>query len=321
MHWAQMQEAGGLAGMRFLLRVYRVFGRWPFRFFLFFVLLWFYARRRAAREASRDYLRRLYAFSRGTTPPPSARNVFRHFMAFSENLLDKILTIGATDLLTDARVDGAGCVDPLYGRKRGALFVTAHIGNIELCRKLAERYAGVRLTVLGHTKNAARFMQMMKERDPNYEIDLVQVDNIGVDTAIVLAQKISDGGFIVITGDRVPTGGATGNAVATVRVPFLGDDASFPISPYVLAATLQCPLFAVFGTRRDDGFVITLRQLAEAVSLPRRARETAVAPYAAAFANLLEAECLKTPFQWFNFYPFWALPEFAASAVENKETR
>ncbi|MCL2872545.1 MAG: acyltransferase [Betaproteobacteria bacterium] len=326
MHWAQMQEAGGLAGMRFLLRVYRLFGRWPFRFLLFFVLLWFYARRRAAREASRDYLRRLHAFSGGTTPPPSGCNVFRHFLAFSENLLDKLLTIGATDLLTDAQVDGAGCVDPLYERKHGALFVTAHIGNIELCRKLAERYAGVRLTVLGHTKNAARFIQMMKDRDPNYEIDMVQVDNIGVDTAIVLAQKISAGGFIVITGDRVPMSSVTGSAAATVRASFLGDDASFPISPYVLAATLQCPLFAVFGTRHDGGFVITLRQLAEAVSLPRRARETgaretAIAPYATAFAGLLEAECLKTPFQWFNFYSFWAPPEFAPSAVESKETR
>lgn len=305
MHWAKMQEAGGLAGMRFLLRVYRLCGRWPFRFLLFFVLLWFYARRRAAREASRDYLQRLRAFSKGATPLPSSRNVFRHFLAFSEILLDKLLAMCASNSLTDYRVDGTGCVDPLFEQKRGALFVTAHFGNIELCRKLAERYAGVRLTVLGHTKNAARFAQMMKELDSDYDIDIVQVDNIGVDTAIALAQRVSAGGFVVMTGDRVPVGSTT----ATVRVPFLGHEANFPVSPYVLAAALQCPLFAVFGARRQDGFVITLRQLAETVCLPRRARETAIVPYATAFAGLLEAECLKVPFQWSNFYPFWALPE------------
>lgn len=312
MHWAQMQEAGGLAGMRFLLFVYRVCGRWPFRFSLFFVLLWFYARRRAAREASRDYLRRLHTISHGATPEPSRRNIFRHFLAFSEILLDKLLTIAATDLSADYRIDGAEHARPLLEQKRGAVFVTAHFGNIELCRKLSERYAGARLTVLVHTKNATRFNRLLKELDPDYDVDLIQVADIGIDTAIALAQRIDAGGFVVITGDRVPVDGAA----ATVRVPFLGHDASFPISPYVLAATLQCPLLAVFGARHDDGFVVTLRLLAESIVLPRRAREAAIAPYVTAFAGLLEAECLKAPFQWSNFYPFWAPP----ASAESKET-
>jgi predicted LPLAT superfamily acyltransferase len=317
MHWAQMQEAGSLAGMRFMLRVYRVCGRWPFRFLLFFVLLWFYARRRIAREASREYLQRLRDFSDGATPTPVSRNVFRHFLAYSEILLDKLLTVGASNSLTDYRVDGFECVAPLLEQKRGALFITAHFGNIEFCRKLSERHTGVHLTVLVHTKHAAHFTRMMKELDPDYGVDLMQVADVGIDTAIALAQRIDAGGFIVITGDRIPMGSAT----ATVRIPFLGSDANFPISPYVLAAMLQCPLLAVFGIRRPDGFAITLRQIAESISLPRRGRETAVVPHAAAFAELLETECLKAPFQWSNFYPFWTPPEFSKAAAKIEETR
>jgi predicted LPLAT superfamily acyltransferase len=313
MHWAQMQEAGGLAGMRFLLRVYRVFGRWPFRFLLFFVLLWFYARRRIAREASREYLQRLHDFSGGVTPAPTSRNVFRHFLAFSETLLDKLMIFATADLSSGYRVDLPERINRLYEEKRGALFVTAHIGNVELTRKLAGHYSGIRLTVLAHTKTAARFTQMMKELDPAYDLDLIQVEDIGIDTAIMLAQRIEAGGFVVITGDRVPVG----TLAATVRVPFLGFDASFPISSYVLAATLQCPLVTVFGTSHRDGFVITVRQVAESISLPRKDRETAIRPYVTAFAQLLEAECLKTPFQWFNFYPFWELP---APSAQTKET-
>jgi len=312
MHWAQMQEAGSLAGMRFLLRVYHVCGRWPFRFLLFFVLLWFYMRRHVAREASRDYLQRLYAFSGGTTPLPSSRNIFRHFLAFSEILLDKLLAVGAPDLSVGYRVDGFEYVGPLLEQKRGAILVTAHLGNIELCRKLAGYRPGMRLTVLGHSKNAARFTRLMKELDPNYDVDLIQVTDISVDTAIALAQRVSAGGFVVVTGDRIPIDDIT----ITVRVPFLGSEANFPISPYVLAATLQCPLLAVFGTRHRGELVITVRPLAESISLPRRAREAAVMPYATIFAELLEAECLRHPFQWFNFYPFWASP----TPAEIKET-
>jgi predicted LPLAT superfamily acyltransferase len=302
MHWAQMQEAGSLAGMRFMLHVYRLCGRWPFRFLLFFVLLWFYMRRRTAREASHDYLQRLHAFSGSVTPKPARRNVFRHFLAFSEILLDKLL--GVSDSSTNYRVDGGEYIDTLHKQKRGAILVTAHIGNNELCRRLAGYHANLHMTVLMHTKNSVRFTQVMKEFDPSYGVDVIQTRDIGIDTAIVLAQRIAAGHFIVIAGDRVPVGSAT----ATVRVPFLGSEASFPISPYVLAATLQCPLFAVFGVRRREGFVVTLRQIAESVCLPRRDRETAVILYARAFAERLGEECLGAPFQWSNFYPFWALP-------------
>ncbi|MDR2015005.1 MAG: acyltransferase [Azoarcus sp.] len=309
MHWAKMQEAGGLTGMRILLFVYRVFGRWPFRFLLFFVLLWFYARRRVAREASRDYLQRLHGFSGGATPLPTRRNLFRHFLAYSEILLDKLLAVGASDPAISCRIDGAECVRSLPEQKRGAVFVTAHFGNIELCRKLSGRYTGTRLTVLAHGKSTARFNQLLKELGPNYDADLIQVDDMGVGTAIALAQRIAAGGFVVIAGDRVPMKGA-----ATVRIPFLGRDAGFPVSPYILAATLQCPLFAVFGTRRHEEFVIDLRLLAESIVLPRRGREAAIIPYATAFSRLLEEECVKTPFQWSNFYPFWAP---SASAEES----
>ncbi|MCL2075611.1 MAG: acyltransferase [Betaproteobacteria bacterium] len=311
MHWAKIQEAGSLAGMRFLLSVYRIFGRWPFRFFLFFVLLWFYARRRAAREASRDYLRRLRGFSNGATPLPTRLNVFRHFLAFSEIALDKLLAVGAVNPPEDYRLDGLEHIDSLLAQKRGAVLVTAHLGNTDLCRKLGEHYVDARITVLAHTKNAVRFNRLLKECNSEYDVDLIQVTDINIGTAILLAERVESGGLIVIAGDRVPVG----DSAATVRVPFLGAEASFPISPYVLAAALQCPLLAIFGVRRLDGFVVILRPIAESVLLPRRARSAAVVPYAAAFAELLEAECLKAPFQWSNFYQFWALPEPA-----NKES-
>jgi predicted LPLAT superfamily acyltransferase len=312
MHWAKMQEAGSLAGMRFMLFVYRLCGRLPFRILLCFVLLWFYVRRRFAREASHDYLQRLHDFSGGVTPPPTQPNVFRHFLAFSEILLDKLLTTSVFVSLSDYRVDGMECVDPLLQQKRGAILVTAHFGNIELCRKLSEHYAGLRLAVLAYSENTARFNRLQKEINPDYDINLIQVTDIGIDTAFVLAQRVAAGDFIVITGDRVPVEGS-----AAVRVPFLGREASFPISPYILAATLQCPLIAVFGVRHHDGFAVTLRLLAESIALPRRTRETAAVPYAAAFAKLLEAECVKAPFQWSNFYPFWAFSDPAKTGEKH----
>lgn len=55
-HWANVNEFSFLAGMRLMLWIYRVLGRWPFRLALYPVLLWYVMIRTDARRASRKYL-------------------------------------------------------------------------------------------------------------------------------------------------------------------------------------------------------------------------------------------------------------------------
>lgn len=302
--WAQMSEAGCLAGIRFLLWVYRTFGRWPFRVVLTPVMVWFFLRRRAARQASYDYLRRLYLFSGGKTPPPGAWHSLRHFMSFADTVLNKLLAAGNLPLGTPALIDGAEAIEQLHQQQRGGVFVSAHLGNVELCRLLSKRNLGLRMTVLAHTHHASRFNSLMQELDPSLEIDVVQVIDFNIATAILLSQRVEQGGFIVMSGDREPPTPAS----QSVTLPFLGAPASFPCSPYILAGMLHCPLFAVFGTRRDDGFHVTIRRLAEQIDLPRHDRTAAIRPYAEAFVRLIENECLLAPLQWGNFYDFWQEP-------------
>ena len=51
-HWAAINEATCVAGMRLLFWVCRTFGRWPFRVVLYPVLLWYVATQPRARRAS-----------------------------------------------------------------------------------------------------------------------------------------------------------------------------------------------------------------------------------------------------------------------------
>jgi predicted LPLAT superfamily acyltransferase len=44
---------------------------------------------------------------------------------------------------------------------------------------------------------------------------------------------------------------------------------------------------------------------ADKLSLPRGAREAAVAEIAARYAKRLEHHALSAPLQWFNFFGFW----------------
>jgi predicted LPLAT superfamily acyltransferase len=109
---------------------------------------------------------------------------------------------------------------------------------------------------------------------------------------------------LLITGDRTPPHGRH----ATLA-PFLGQDAAWPVGPYVLAAALQCPVFLFFCLARPGGYDVHYEPFAQRLELPREARAKALQACAARFASRLAHYCAAAPLQWHNFYPFWDLPE------------
>ena len=56
-----------------------------------------------------------------------------------------------------------------------------------------------------------------------------------------------------------------------------------------------------------------LEPFAERIELPRRARAEHLAVWTQRYAARLEHYCCKAPYQWFNFYDFWACPSGGAS--------
>jgi predicted LPLAT superfamily acyltransferase len=317
MHWARVGEAGFSGGMRFLYWIYRHGGAGAFRILLLLVMPWFFLSHGIARRASLEYLTRLHATSGGKTPAPTWRNSFRHFMNFGETILDKFVAANVReDIRKPYQVNDTDYLNHLFDTGQGAIIMTAHLGNLELCRRLVKLvHTGMKLTVLVHTRHARRFNRMLKSLNPEQEIDLIQVDSVNIATAMLLSERISAGGFVVIAGDRVPVTSIN----ATQPHLFLGQEALFPLGPYILAATLACPVLVMFGARDGEGFAVTSHLLAERIVLPRRARTEAVRPYLDAYVAALTEACLKHPLQWFNFFPFWQLPAVANLSLSNDE--
>jgi predicted LPLAT superfamily acyltransferase len=306
-HWAQINEAGFVGGMRLLFGIYRFAGRWPFRFALYPVLGWYLLSKPAARRASMAYLQRLCAFdpalARLNRIRPDWRGVFRHFAAFAENILDKMLLWGG--LFKTANVVSFGREQMLENvqAQRGGLLICAHLGNLELCRVLSRRRQELRITVLVHTKHAQAFNRLLAKLDPDSQLNLMQVTEITPATAMLLAEKVGRGEFVAIAGDRIPVS----LAPRVAQAPFLGETAAFPIGPYVLASLLQCPVYLLFSMTRNGHSECHFELFRESIQLPRKSRDQVLHELAAAYAARLEFFCLKAPLQWFNFYDFWHL--------------
>ncbi|HXA93852.1 MAG TPA: hypothetical protein VNU73_11420 [Steroidobacteraceae bacterium] len=297
--WATARERGALFMMRLMVAALKLLWRPATVPFAHLATLYFFTFGRRARAISRDYLQRVARRYPESGLRPDAWCVYRHFSAFTYAILDKLdawsgrldygkVTFEGHDALAAAATSG-----------RGVLVIGSHLGNLEVCRALASLNRRVRLNVLVHTRHAAYFTQILRMAGAS-DLELVQVTELGAATALMLAERITRGEWVVITGDRVPVHGGR-----TVDVRFLGGIAPLPVGPYVLAALLGCPVHLLFCLRRSGRNHVYSEPFAQRISWQRSERDAVIASSAQRFAERLEHYIGIEPLQWFNFYPFW----------------
>ena len=317
-HWADAQERGSQLGIRFLLTVYRLLGNKAFTMMLMPVMAYFYATGRTARTASLDYLSKLYAVTPEALPhKPDNRLSFKHFIRFGHSLADRFGAWLGKIPLSQLEIRGKEALEEKLNSGRGAVLLVSHLGNIELCRALAnikQNNKALPVNVLVHTRHAPSFNKIMEDVNPDSNIRLIQVDTIGPDTSIMLSDMIERGEMVAIAADRVATGGSQNTSVTA---QFLGHDALFPKGPFVLASVLRCPVFTLFCTRQNISrlnnkqqkqYLLDIEPFADPLVLPRKQRNEYLTDYAQQYASRLEAVCLRSPLEWFNFFDFWQAP-------------
>ena len=312
-HWASLEESSFIWGIRVLLWVYRVFGRWVFRLFLRPVVSYYFLMGRTARNASREYLQHLAQTFPELRLSASWWQSYRHFLSFGETLLDKL--IAWTGGIDPNQVDFPNRQQllDLIAQKRGAMLLSGHIGNLELCQAIANMRGHIHLNILVHTRHAEKFNRLLGGNQGSATIKLIQVTELNPAVAIDLQEKIERGEFLVMVGDRVPVDGSR-----TVTTDFLGQPAEFPQGPYLLASLLRCPVYTLFCYPTKGRFHIHLQPFAEAIRIPRKEpqRQQMLKTLAQRYAECLENHCHAEPLQWFNFYPYW---KSSADAEQAKE--
>ncbi len=306
-HWSRTPERGSLLGMQIMLASYRLLGRRGFSLLLYPVIGYFWLTGRAQREASRAYLALLETFAnaQGVALPAEPRSSFRHFLRFGEAALDKLA--GWRGDITEQEVElvGAEHYQAAINSGKGVLLLGSHLGDLELCRALGSRKQGLRINALVFTRHAARFNALLKQINPDSHLNLIQVQELGADTAILLKEKLEQGEWVVIVGDRT----SVTREKRVIWADFLGAPAPFPLGPFVLSSVLGCPVYLMFGLKEQGRFRVHFEPFADGQPLPRQGRQQILASRVQAYADRLQHHCLRAPLDWFNFFDFWQLTD------------
>ena len=307
-HWSKRQEQGTIIGIKLMLAIYSLLGRKVFNLILKLVMRYYHLTGKDAKQASETYLAQLSGYaSQQQIELPQPLDSYHHLLSFGHTMIDKLAAWKGDFNVDNLTIHGQDQFQEMVDNKQGVLLLGSHLGNIELCRALGRRHKHIKINALVFTEHAERFNTVMKAVNPKSDLNLIQVSSMGPDTAILLQQKIEQGEWVVIVGDRT----STSKESRSVWADFLGKPAPFPQGPFMLASVLKTPVYLLFGLRDDSSetphFNVYFEHFSDKLVLPRKERQKALQDVVQNYANRLEHYTLQAPLQWYNFFNFWTL--------------
>lgn len=308
-HWAKQAEIPGLWGMRLMFKIWALLGQRTFSLLLWPVIFTYWLFAKNARHASTSWLKRVKSTAqRKQIALPNPLNSYAHFLRFGHSLLDKIASWRG-ELKLGKDVFFAPGAEAAFDVKmqRGKLILASHLGDIEVTRALAQLESSKTINALVFTEHAKRFKTLMDELAPQAGLNLIPVTDIGPDTIILLKEKIEQGEWVAIVGDRIAVQPQRGKW-RVIWSEFMGAKAPFPQGPFILASLLRCPVLLLFALRQHGQRIIHCERFADPLILPRANRDEALQEVVDRYAERLEHYALLAPLDWFNFFDFWQLP-------------
>lgn len=291
--WQEHGERGTTLALRLMRFAALRLGRRVIRPVLYPLSLYFALTSRTTRRVSREYLTRVLPH------PPRFRDVLRHVFSFASISLDRVFLLTGSYPFKIEGHYGPGTLET--ARKRGALLFVAHFGSFEVMRIGAVQTHELPLRIVLDVNIGRRFMAALAELNPAIAAGIIDSSKGGVELALRVREALDAGAVVGIMVDRARDG------EKTVPVNFLGGTAHFPSSPWLLAAALKVPVMTVYGIwRGGDRYDAHVEIITEQIDLPRADRDAALRARVQDYADRLAAQVRAAPYNWLNFFDFWA---------------
>ncbi len=291
--WLAQREHSTAAAIKLIRWIALRLGRRPARALLYPISLYYLVKASSARHHSRRFLGRVLG------RPARLTDVIRHIHSFSSVILDRVFLLSGREDQLAITVHGVEHLDRAQSLGRGVLLVGSHLGSFEVLRTLAITRKHYPIKVLMHSAHNALISRLLEELNPQVAASVIDVDK--PDALLEAHDALAGGALVGLLADRAV------NDRAMLHCPFLGDPAPLPTGPMRFAAVTGAPMVLFFGLY-DGGnrYRIVFEPLSDGGDIPRADRPAWVATQTRAFAARLEHHARQAPFNWFNFYDFWA---------------
>ncbi len=295
--WTQAPERSNAAALKLMAWIAVKAGRNVARGLLVPITLYFLIFSPRESRNSRRFL------TRALGRPIGWGDGYRHIHAFASTILDRVYFLREGVKPFDIAVHGHEDLQRACKEDPGAFLVGGHVGSFEVMRAVGDRLGGLDVSMVMYPDNAKKVNEVLHALAPDEPVPIIELGRM--QAMLEVRDCLDRGGLAGMLGDR--TLHADPNASKTLRVPFLGHEASFIDGPMRLAALLKRRVFFMAGIYwGGNRYEVRFKPLADFRTVASgAAREAAIHDAVHAYVQALEAVAREAPYNWFNFHDFW----------------
>lgn len=291
----QRPEGGGQFAIWLIRTIGLYGGRGLARLVLYPITLYFYLRRGPERRCIRSFLGRVQG------RPGSAWQIMRQIHSFAATILDRVFLLTRGIDVFEFESEGVDLLEEQLAQGGGMLLIGSHFGSFEVLRALSvQQRRHTKLRIVLDKQQTPALTRLLEELAPDISQGVIDISKGGTSAVLAMSETVRQGGMVGLLADRARTG------ERNLRVPFLGDPAPFPMTPWHLAAVLDVPVMLCFGVYMGGRrYRLVFEPFSDAIKLERKNREAQLREIISRYAARLEHYAKTYPDNWFNFHDFW----------------
>lgn len=229
----------------------------------------------------------------------SFHNTYNNHLLFGQTLLDKFAIFAGKHDIFDVCIEGKEYFMDMLNSNKGAIVVSAHVGNFELSGYLLKQnIKPVNAIIFG---GEAEVMQRYRESSFMGNVKPIPLKE-DMSHVFLISDAILNGEVINMLSDRAHS------MSKSLKYSFLGAEASFPTGAFNIASKFDLKVLAIFMLKEGFGhYKLYVKPISVEESDEKSSVDKAIKIDCLTKKFVLELESIvKTyPTQWFNFYNFW----------------
>ena len=227
----------------------------------------------------------LFHRHRGRSRLQAAADVYRSFYHFGKAIIDRFAVYAGVpfEVVVENR-------ELYYGRvnsSEGFVMLFTHVGNTEMAGYFLST-PDKRLHILAYGGESPVVMEHRRQVLERNNIDMITVQPDDNSHIYRISEVLQSGDVLAIAADR-----RMGDTTITETI--LGAPARLPAGAFRICKALRKPVLLVFVIKESPTtYRAYCEQLQPDNTLPQQ------------YAQRLEQMAINHPYEWFNFYDFWA---------------
>lgn len=288
------RSRGNKLGYRIFVWILRNFGVKPAYFLLRFVAFYFFLFSYRGSKA----IYGLYRHRLGYGRMRSVWMIYLNYCQLGQSIIDKVVLMSGIRNKFTFDFDGEDNLREIASLNRGGMLLSAHIGNWDVAGHLFKRLNTTIHIVLfdGEQEQIKSYLDSVTGKR---SIRIIVIKN-DLSHIYAISEAFSNNELVCMHADRFLPGNKT------MQASLLGEQAAFPMGPFLLASKFKVPVSFVFAVKESN-----LHYHFFASSIKKYHDGTLQVPMQDMlneFAAEMEEKTRRYPLQWFNYYDFWQKP-------------